>query len=417
MWSTLWASCTAPVNKRVLTLNEALAHYARLSALAGTQWLSLRQAHQRVLAEDVLSTLDLPPIRQSAMDGYALEASALTHADQHAVRLPVAQSIAAGSTPQALSPDQCARIFTGAPLPAGADTVEIQENVTREGDNAVFSKPVIRGNHVRQRGEEVRAGQVLLRAGQRLNAARLSIAAGAGHPQLPCRPQPRVAIIVSGSELVEPGAPRSDAQIFESNGTFLRHFVGEHGAQVTSVVTCPDNPIELEATIRTALNTCDMLLISGGASVGDHDHSRAATQACGVHEQFWKVAQKPGKPLSFGLGPDGQAVFVLPGNPASVYACAMLHVRTALAHLCGTPAPAAVQAQLTKAVSADNQRARLLRVHVEVDDTGVLTASPLAHQASHMTSNLAQANALAILTAGQNLSTGDKVPCWLSGAL
>ncbi|RZO85507.1 MAG: molybdopterin molybdenumtransferase MoeA [Oceanococcus sp.] len=398
----------------MLSLDQALAHYAQLKALSTQQSLALEDAHGRVLATDLTSTLDLPPMRQSAMDGYAVHASDLRHAATQPVELPVTQSIAAGDTPRPLPAGQCARIFTGAPLPDGADSVEIQENVLGDATRAVFTQTVQSGRHVRQRGEEVQAGQVLLHAGQRLNAARLSIAAGAGHAQVPCRAQPRVAIIVSGSELVAPGSERGPAQIFESNGSFLAHFVRDQGARVSRLTRCPDDPAQLSACVAAALDDCDMLLISGGASVGDHDHSRAACQANAVHELFWKVAQKPGKPLSFGRGPDGQAVFVLPGNPASVYACAMLHVRMALAHLCGVTAPAPLHAKLTQPVSGDQRRTRLLRVCVAADASGQLTARPLPHQASHMTSNLASANALARIEAGQDWPAGHIVSCWLN---
>ena len=402
----------------MLSLEQALAHYNVLRPSATHEHVALEHALGRVLAEDVASTLDLPPMRQSAMDGYAVHAADLAAAkSSQPVLLPLHQSVAAGQQAKTLPAGHCARIFTGAPMPPGADSVEIQENVEAQSAGVRFSQPVAQGRNVRQQGEELRAGHILLRAGQRLNAAQLSIIAGAGHAQVSCLRQPRVAIIVSGSELVAPATPRTAAQIFESNGTFLRHFALQNGAQVSQVTLCPDDPAQLQAHIATALNEADMLLISGGASVGDHDHSRSAAQACGIEEQFWKVAQKPGKPLSFGLGPQGQAVFILPGNPASVYACAMVHVRQALARLCGTPAAPRIQLQLGGAVRADSQRMRLLRGHVHASRGGQLVLTALPHQASHMTSNLASANAIACIPAGADLAAGSVVECWISGAL
>ena len=402
----------------MLSLEQALAHYKVLHPTAGHEQVALQHALGRVLAEDVASTLDLPPMRQSAMDGYAVHAVDLAAATaSQPVLLPQHQSVAAGQQAKTLPAGHCARIFTGAPLPPGADSVEIQENVEAQTDAVRFSTPVAKGRNVRQQGEEVRAGQVLLRAGQRLNAAQLSIIAGAGHARIACLRQPRIAIIVSGSELVAPACPRGEAQIFESNGTFLRHFAAHNGAQVSRVTLCPDDPAQLKAHIAADLREADMLLVSGGASVGDHDHSRSAAQACGVEEQFWKVAQKPGKPLSFGLGPQGQAVFVLPGNPASVYACAMVHVRQALARLCGAPPLSSIELQLGEAVRADSQRTRLLRGHVHASRGGQLVLTPLPHQASHMTSNLASANAIAHIPAGADLTAGSVVECWISGAL
>ncbi len=402
----------------MLSLEQAIEHYNVLYPSTAHEPLALEHALGRVLAQDVASTLDLPPMRQSAMDGYAVHAADLTDASKtHPIALPLHQAVAAGQQPQTLPAGHCARIFTGAPLPPGADSVEIQENVQAQADGVRFSQPLTPGRNVRQQGEEVRAGHILLHAGQRLNAAQLSIAAGAGHARINCLGQPRIAIIVSGSELVAPATPRGPAQIFESNGTFLRHFALQNGAQISSVRLCPDDPEQLEADIATALSKADMLLISGGASVGDHDHSRSATQACGIEERFWKVAQKPGKPLSFGLGPQGQAVFILPGNPASVYACAMVHVRYALARMCGTPPPSSLHLRLGEAIRADSRRTRLLRGHVQANSEGQLVLTALPHQASHMTSNLASANAIARIPAGADLAAGSVVECWLSDPL
>ncbi len=399
----------------MLPLDEALAVYAEVLHPLPEQMLSLEAAHGQVLARDITALLPLPPMTQSAMDGYALRSAELDGASPSAPRsLPVSLAIAAGTSPGALPPGTCARIMTGAPLPAGADAVEIQENVERDGDIVQFRHAVASGANVRQEGEEVAQGQVVLPTALRLGAQHLGIAASAGHAALACRRPLRAAVIVSGDELLPPGSARQPGQIFESNGHFLRHFLHEHGVSCGPALRCPDDPARLQAALAQALENADLVLLSGGASVGDHDYSRGAAQACGVVERFWKVAQKPGKPISFGLGPRGQALLILPGNPASVHACIQVHGRAAIAALRGQPAPATVSGRLSAPLRADQRRERLVRAVVAADADG-LHYLPLPFQASHMLSNLARAQALLRVPAGCDLATGAIAQAWLLG--
>ncbi len=400
----------------MLSLDEALAVYAGTLTPLPERMLALSDAHAQVLARDLLSTLPLPPMTQSAMDGYALRSADLQAATASApLSLPLAFAIAAGQQPQALPPGTCARIMTGAPLPAGADTVEIQENVSAAGDRVQFRAAPPAGANVRQVGEELAQGQRVLPAGLRLNAQHLALAASVGHARLPCRGPVRAAVIVSGDELVAPGAARQPGQIYESNGHFLRHALHEQGVQCGPALHCPDDPARLRAALARALDEADLVLLSGGASVGDHDYSRAATRACGVSERFWKVAQKPGKPISFSLGPRGQALLILPGNPASVHACLQVHGRAVIAALRGQPAPSTVPGRLSAPLRADDRRERLVRAVAMVDADG-LRFTPLPHQASHMLSNLARAQALLRLPAGRDLAAGATVQAWLLDA-
>ncbi len=400
----------------MLTLDQALAIYAEALTPLPEQMLDLADAHGQVLARELASSLPLPPITQSAMDGYALRSADLRAASGAApVSLPLAFAIAAGQQAEELPPGTCARIMTGAPLPPGADTVEIQENVSRDGDRVQFRQHPPLGANVRQAGEEVAQGQVVLHAGLRLSASHLAIAASAGHARLCWRGPLRAAVIVSGDELVAPGTDRQPAQIYDSTGHFLRQALHEQGVHCGPAVRCPDVPARLQEALSQALDEADLILLSGGASVGDHDYSRAAARACGVTERFWKVAQKPGKPISFGLGPRGQALFILPGNPASVHACLQVHGRAAIAALRGQPAPATVTGRLTGPLRADERRERLVRA-VATIGTKSLQFTPLPHQASHMLSNLARAQALLRVPAGQDLASGADVRAWLLDA-
>ena len=397
----------------MLSLDEALQRYAQRLTPLPTDSAPLSRAHGLVLAEDVTALLPLPPMTQSAMDGYALRSTDVAAAtDARPVALPISGESAAGSQPCPLPPGRCMRIFTGAPLPAGADAVQIQENVSREDEAVVFAAPLKAGANVRQAGEEVHQGQVLLPAGTRLDARSLSIAASVGHAELRVHRRLRAAVIVTGDELVAPGSPRAGGQIFESNGTYLQHFLAELGADCASVNHCPDQPGPLRDAITQALSQADLLLLSGGASVGDRDFSRAAVTECGVVEDFWKVAQKPGKPLSFGLGPQGQCVFVLPGNPASVHACAQVHVRSAICRMQGAGPPPVVTARITHAQRGDGRREWLLRADYQLDADG-LHVEVLPRQASHMLSNLSRARALLRIPAGAALAPGDPVQAWL----
>ncbi len=396
----------------MISLDQALQYYRTLPALSGIDTLPLSQALGYTLARPLRSQLDLPPMRQSAMDGYAIHREDLASTStQQPLSLPIHQESAAGDDSQALPSGHCARIFTGAPVPAGADAVEIQENVTRQGDQALFSKPVMRRQNIRAQGEELSCGEQVLAAGTRLDAQNLSIAANAGHGHLACRRKTRIGVIVTGNELAQPGQAREAAQVYDCNGPFLRHFVAEADAQLSFMANSRDDLKQLTELIAQALGCSDVLFVTGGASVGDHDHSRAAAQACGVEEHFWKVAQKPGKPVSFGHGPQGQTVLIMPGNPASVYVAAMVHARPILHALQGRSCPQLISVRSEQAIPADQRRERLIRASLRIHNAQVW-AVPLAKQASHMNSNLAHTQAILRVAAGQDVAAGAMLQAW-----
>lgn len=397
----------------MLRIDQALAAYAQHIEALEAEPVALDEALNRTLAGDVASTLPLPPLNQSAMDGYALRAADAAAASPAApVSLPLAFAVPAGQSAPPLPEGLCARIFTGAPVPAGADAIEIQENVSTDGTTVSLSAPCAPGRHVRKQGEDVAAGQTILRAGTRLNAGAIALAAACGHARLPCRRRPRVAVLVTGDELIGAGQTRRPEQIFESNGVYLRHWLRGEAVERIHVEQLADDAATLAGRLAELLPGHELVVITGGASVGAHDHSRQAARQCGVKEVYWKVAQMPGKPLSFGLGPQGQPVFILPGNPASVFACAQVHLRAAVARLAGRMPPATVRGVLTDTAPASAERERLLRARVDLSD-GQLRLTPLPGQASHMLANLPDTQALLRIPPGADLPTGAEVDAWL----
>ncbi len=387
----------------MISLDRALACYReQLTALPAGR-LTLEAALGAALAEPLGSRVDLPPFTQSAMDGYAVRSADLAGGDT--LICDRTRAAAPVDEDPALAPGHCARIFTGAALPPGADAVVIQEEVSVSGDSVRFRGAPSPGANVRPRGEDCARGDVLLPAGLRLRPHHLALAAAAGHAELGVRPPPRVQVLVTGDELTPPGAALAHGQVYECNGSYLAAWLRARHCPVRTA-RCADDADALRAQIEAGLADADLVLVSGGASVGDRDYGRDAALAAGVREQFWKVAQKPGKPLWFGTR-GTQAVLILPGNPGSVFACAEIHLRAVLDGLQGVPAAVFRRGPLAASARADGRRERLLRARWRED--GLL---PLGGQASHRLSNLAECDALLRIPAGQDLAPGTPVD-WL----
>jgi molybdopterin molybdotransferase len=303
----------------------------RVTAVASPELLPLTASLGRVLAEDILSEMDVPPTTNSAVDGYAVAAADIPAAGTRA--LDVVGELAAGSVYSGvLQRGQALRIMTGAPIPAGADTVYLQENVEREGDRVIVG-PMAGGVNVRHRGEDVRAGAVVLAAGSVLRPQEIGVAASLGLAQLLVRQKPRVAILSTGDEVAEPGTARKPGQIFDSNRFSLRGLVEAAGAEAVDDGIVPDQFDELHARLMRAAEHADIVLTSGGVSVGDYDLVKSVLQqAGGIH--FWQVAMQPGRPLA--AGSIGRAHFFgLPGNPVASMLTFHLFVRPALWKLAG----------------------------------------------------------------------------------
>ena len=291
-----------------------------------TETIPLMYSTGRVLAEDIASPIDVPGWDNSQMDGYALRVEDIASASQDApVRLPVAERIAAGKIGGPLQPGTCARIFTGAPLPPGADTVVPQEDVSREGDVVAFSQTPQIGAWVRRQGSDVAAGSVILHVGDRLTPGAIGMAASIGRAYVTVFRKLRVGVFFSGDELVQPGEPLHPGGIYNSNRFMVRSILQLLGCEVTDLGSVPDS---LEATKRAfehAAETSDVILTTGGMSVGEEDHIKPAVEALGRID-LWRVKLKPGKPLAFGEV-KGVPFVGLPGNPVSGFVVLLMMAR------------------------------------------------------------------------------------------
>ncbi len=300
-------------SRPLMPVEEALQRLLALAEAApitDTEWVALADAEGRVLATELVATLDLPPWPNSAMDGYALRL-----ADWHGEPLTVSQRIFAGHAPQPLQAGTCARIFTGAPLPEGADCVEMQENAQVLDDGRVtFSEPLRVGQNIRPQGQETRVGEQVMSAGTRLGPIELGLAATLGHARLEVVRKVRVALLSTGDELVEPGLPLGPGQIYNSNRRLLASWLQRLGCEVVDAGILADD-LQLTRDCLARLADVDLILSTGGVSVGEADYLGIALREAG-ELALWKLAIKPGKPLTFGHY-RGVPVIGLPGNPAS----------------------------------------------------------------------------------------------------
>jgi molybdopterin molybdotransferase len=388
----------------LLSIDAARAEVASSCAPLPAEPVAIEDAAGRVLAADVRAATDVPRFDNSAMDGFAVRAGASSGAlrivDESRAGAPASRTLAAG---------EAIRISTGASLPAGADAVVPIER-TRETDGHVtLAAAVAAGEHVRRAGEDLRAGRVVLEAGTVLGAGALSVAVGAGAGSLPCARRPRVAIGCTGDELRAPGSALGPGEIHNSNAPMLAAMAAQDGAEVVAVETVHDARDATEAALAAALRKTDVLVLSGGVSVGPHDHVKPALEALGVAQRFWRVDLQPGKPTWFGTR-GAQLVFGLPGNPVSTFVTFALFARPGLRALQGAqPLPPREQAVLAQDVPRGG-RTQVLRVRLEAGD-GTLRAAPSGAQGSHVTASLAAADGLAFVEPGEGLaSAGSRVP-------
>ena len=372
-------------------LDQVLAHAAPLPA----ELVPLDDALGRVLAGDLAALRTQPPADVSAMDGYAARASDLATVP---TQLRVIGEVAAGRPfTAAVGAREAARIFTGGVMPPGADTVVVQEITEHAGDTVTVLKPVSKGRHIRRQGLDFRRGDTLFAAGHRLSARDLALLAGMNHPRVPLHRRPKVALFATGDELVAPGEEPGPGQIVYSNGFALAALARQHGATVIDLGLVRD---ELEATIvavRTARSAAaDILVTTGGASVGEYDLVHKAFAAEGMDLSFWKVAMRPGRPLMHGrLG--GMHVLGLPGNPVSAYVCAFLFLVPLIRRMSGRSDlnPPTESALLGSALPENDERADYLRATLRYSAEGpIATAFPV--QDSSMMVSLAKADCLII---------------------
>lgn len=379
----------------MISYDEALARILDGIVPLAPQEVRLADALGCVLAEDLFAPFDLPPFANSSMDGYAVRAADLPDSSR---TLPLQGEVPAGAKfLPTLEAGRTLRILTGAPLPPGADAVVPQEETEAGANGIVFQEPVTAGQCVRPAGEDVRAGSLALAAGRRLRPAEIGMAAALGRTGLRVYPRPRVAIISTGDELAEPGQPLEPGQIYNSNAYGLAAQVAEAGGVVTQQHHARDTP----EALRHAFDACagaDLLLTSGGVSVGDHDHVKAVFNERGTMD-FWRVAIRPGKPVAFGRWAE-TVFFGLPGNPVSSMVTFELFARPALRRMRGISPPArpTVPARLTESASHTPGRQSYQRAAVTQSEDG-LRVRPTDQQGSGMLRSLTEANALLILPA------------------
>lgn len=377
----------------MLTVTEAGARVLAAVRPLAAELVSIDQAQGRVLAHAITSSRDLPPWDNSAMDGFAVRS-----AEAPGV-LPVAGTVAAGHAPGvALAPGTALRIMTGAPMPAGADAVVIREEAEElpdpAGDRVRLTVPAAPGENVRRRGEDVAAGQHALGAGVVLGPGEIGFLAALGHGVVRVARRPRVAILSTGDELVSVDVPPRPGQIVNSNLYALAAQVRDAGGEPVNAGIAPDRPDDLLPRIQGAL-AADVLITSGGVSVGDFDFVKAALAAAGVDVDFWKVAMKPGKPLAFGAAPSGNLVFGLPGNPVSSMVGFELFVRPALLAMQGATELHRPRAPVTVTTAYAKQRGRAHFLRATLRRQGdALLADLHPRQGSAMLSSMVGAHAL-----------------------
>ena len=377
----------------MISISEARLLVLEATGRLPAEDVALAGALGRVLAEDVRSAIDVPPFDSSAMDGFAVLAGP-------AAELEVIGEARAGHPAAApVGEGDAIRISTGAVVPGGATAVIPVERTESAGGERVRVEETAEGANIRRAGEDVQAGTVVLGTGTRAGPAELGVAASVGRASLVCARRPRVALLVTGDELTVPGEPLGPGRIYSSNGVALAGQVERAGAELVSLTRVPDSAEGTRKALDQALEPADMLIVSGGVSVGPHDHVKGALADLGVEEVFWGVNLRPGKPTWFGAR-DGTLAFGLPGNPVSAMVTFQLFARQALAALQGAdPQPRRLSAVAAEPIRR-HAREQAVRVTLESSAAGLL-ARLTGEQGSHMLTSMLGADALALIAPGE----------------
>jgi molybdopterin molybdotransferase len=387
----------------------------RVTPLTGYETVPLRASRGRVLAQDIVSSVNVPPFDNSAVDGYAVRNEDL---DPNAeTRLNIVDRVMAGHNAlRPLGRGETARIFTGAPVPEGADTIFMQEDVRLDGDAAIMPKGLKRGANFRLAGEDVKAGSKILPAGRRLAAPHIALAAAVGLTSLPVRRRVRVALFSTGDEIVEPGEPLPRAGLYDSNRYLLRDMLVGLGAEITDLGILRDDMTQLSRALSDAARNHDLVLTSGGVSTGEADHVRDAVQKLG-QLVFWRIAIKPGRPVAMGVLPgagnsDSAAFVGLPGNPVAAFVTFVRVVRPLLLRLSGAlPAPLDVSpARATFRYKKKKDRREYVRVFAKRGNDGVIDVTKYPREGAGLLTSLTETDGFAEL--GEDVITvepGDMV--------
>jgi molybdopterin molybdotransferase len=380
----------------LMPVTEALSAVLAGADPLAEEIVALDAAYHRVLARDVAALRTQPPQAMSAMDGYAVRSA---DASTVAARLKVTGEVAAGRPfEKTVGKGEAVRIFTGGVIPEGADAVVIQEDTVVEDGGITITEAAVKGRHIRPAGIDFRKGDVLLAQGRRLADRDLSLAAGMNYPELPVRRRPKVALLATGDELVMPGTTPGPGQVVYSNGYALRSLARAEGAETIDLGIAADTVEATTSGIRRARDFgADILITTGGASVGDHDLVKRSLEAEGVTMAFWRIAMRPGKPMMHGRL-DAMRVIGLPGNPVSSYVCGFLFLVPLIRKLSGRADihHSKETALLGRDVVANDLREDYLRARLEMRADGALIATPVNHQDSSLLANLAAGRALVI---------------------
>ena len=392
----------------MLTFEQALEQLlAAVQPVKETRLVPLTAAAGRVLACAQQSTVAVPPLANSAMDGYAMRAADVSTAG---ICLPVSQRIPAGTVGTPLQPGTAARIFTGAPIPEGADAVVMQERCEHGEGGVVINHVPRSGENIRLAGEDIALNTDILPPGLRLRPQDVALAAAAGLPELPVRRRVRVGIFFTGDELVQPGEPLPPGAIYNSNRYALRALLEGLGCEVRDLGTVPDQLDATRAALRHAAADNDLIVTSGGVSVGEEDHVKPAVEAEGRLD-LWKIAIKPGKPLAFGeirRGDAGKTWFIgLPGNPVSAMVTFLMLVRPFILRLQGVAATQPVVLPVTADFEWKKPDTRREFLRARIDATGRTTLYP--NQGAGVQSSLVWANGIVDIAPGQTVARGDIV--------
>ncbi len=378
----------------MISVAEALSRITAGLKPVGAESVALADAFGRVLAEDVHSRVTQPPLAVSAMDGYAVRAADV--AETPATLTRIGEAPAGAAFEGTVGAGQTVRIFTGAPLPDGADAIVIQEDTEAEGDRVKVLEPARPGDYVRPAGLDFKAGDLGIPEGRVLSARDIGLAAAMNVPWLSVRRRPRIALLATGDEIVRPGEPIGPSQIVSSNALALAALIASCGGESIDLGIAPDDEQSLKAMTAGARGT-DMLVTIGGASVGEHDLVLSALADQGFELDFWRIAMRPGKPLMFGdIG--GTPVMGLPGNPVSALVCALIFLRPSIAAMLGLEASEtpAQTARLGDGLPENDRRQDYIRSKLSRGDDGGLVATPFSIQDSSMLSSLAHADCLVI---------------------
>lgn len=401
-------SCDCDAVKTSLTsVNEAIASLlAAAQPTAETESVDTASALGRVLAQPLVSAINVPPLDNSAMDGYAVSSQDVT---QSGVTLPVSQRICAGEVGQPLQSGTAARIFTGAPVPPNADAVVMQEFCEVQGDKVTINQAVKFRQNIRDAGEDIATGDAVLNAGASLRAQELGLAASIGRASLAVYKKIKVGLFFTGDELVEPGKPLSPGKIYDSNRYTLLGLLQTLGCEIVDLGIVPDDLESTKAALQQAADQADMVITSGGVSVGEEDYIKIALQQLG-ELKMWRIAMKPGKPLAFGMV--GNTPFMgLPGNPVSAFVTFCLFVSPFLKSMQGRldvlPKSVSVPAAFDWPVAGKRQE--YLRARVVVDETGQSAVEIFPHQGSGVLTSTSWADGLVMVPIGATVKKGDSV--------